>query len=45
MFNDNNKIAGYRQVMPSFKGIIPEEDMTQLVAFVKRYGTSIGTSR
>ena len=34
---DNNLIAGYRQVMPSFKGIIPEEDMTKLVAFIKGY--------
>ena len=36
---DDHLIAGYRQVMPSFKGVIPEEDMTKLVAFIKRLGT------
>ena len=34
---DNNKIAGYKQVMPSFKGLIPEDDMIRLLAYVKRY--------
>ena len=37
---DRHLIAGYRQVMPSFKGLIPEEDMTRLVAFVEDYDNS-----
>lgn len=42
LYPDNNRIAGYRQVMPSFKGLIPEEDMTRLVAYVKRYTSNSG---
>ena len=43
---DNNKIAGYRQIMPSFKGIIPEEDMSRLVAYIEHYsGNSMETVR
>ena len=26
--------------MPSFKGLIPEEDVSRLVAYVERIGTS-----
>ena len=37
---DRNLIAGYRQIMPSFKGLIPEEDVSRLVAYVERIGTS-----
>ncbi len=32
---DHNKIAGYKQVMPSYKGVIPEEDMSKLIAFIR----------
>jgi len=39
---DNHLIAGYRQIMPSFKGLIAEEDMTRLVAFVERFDTNGG---
>ncbi len=37
---DHNKIAGFKQVMPSFNGVIPEEDLLKLVAYVKSYGQS-----
>ena len=32
---DHNKIAGYKQVMPAFKGVLSEGDLTQLVAFIQ----------
>jgi cytochrome c oxidase subunit 2 len=32
---DNNLIAGYKQVMPSFNNLIPEDDLIQLVAYIK----------
>ena len=32
---DHNLIAGYKQVMPSFNGVIPEDEMIQLIAYVK----------
>ncbi len=32
---DHNKMAGYKQVMPSYKGLIAEDQMTQLVAFIR----------
>ena len=35
---DRNKVAGYKQVMPSFKGIVPEDDLLRLIAFVKSLG-------
>jgi len=35
---DHNKIAGYKQVMPSFNGIIAEDDLLKLVAYVKAFG-------
>ena len=35
---DRNKIAGYKQVMPSFEGIIPEADLTKLVAYIEQDG-------
>lgn len=38
---DNNKIAGYKQVMPSFKGLIPEDDLVRLLAYVKSYGQNV----
>ncbi len=41
---DNNLIAGYKQVMPRFKGIIPEEDMIKLVAFIRRYDVNGGNT-
>ncbi len=33
---DNHLIAGYKQVMPSFKGVIREEDLSRLVAYIER---------
>jgi cytochrome c oxidase subunit 2 len=32
---DQNLIAGYKQVMPSFANLIPEEDLLQLIAYIK----------
>lgn len=32
---DSNKIVGYKQVMPTYKGIIKEDEMNQLVAFIR----------
>ncbi len=37
---DNHKIAGYKQVMPVFKGVIPEDDLVRLVAFIKSGGNA-----
>ncbi len=39
LYPDHNKIAGYKQVMPSFKDIIPEDDLTRLVAYIKQSST------
>jgi len=36
---DNNLIAGYKQVMPSFKGVIPEDELMQLIAYIKTMET------
>ena len=35
---DHNKIAGYAQVMPTFAGQIPEDELTSLVAYIKGLG-------
>jgi cytochrome c oxidase subunit 2 len=32
---DNNLVAGYKQVMPSFNNLIPEDDLIQLIAYIK----------
>jgi cytochrome c oxidase subunit 2 len=32
---DNHKIAGYKQVMPVFRGQIPEEDLIRLIDYIK----------
>ena len=32
---DHNLIAGYKQVMPSFANIIPEDELIQLIAYIK----------
>ena len=32
---NHNKIAGYKQVMPSFAGQIPEDDLIRLIAYIK----------
>jgi cytochrome c oxidase subunit 2 len=37
---DNNLIAGYKQVMPSFKGVIPEDELMQLIAYIKTMESS-----
>ncbi len=35
---DHNKIAGYQQLMPSFKHVIAEDDLMRLVAYIKSTG-------
>jgi cytochrome c oxidase subunit 2 len=35
---DHNLIAGYKQVMPSFAGVIPENELIQLIAYIKSNG-------
>ncbi len=35
---DHNKLAAYKQVMPSFNGVIPEDEMVRLIAFIKADG-------
>ncbi len=32
---DHNLIAGYKQVMPAFKGVIPEDEVERLLAYIK----------
>ncbi len=32
---DNNLIAGYKQVMPAFKGVIPEDELIRIIAYIK----------
>ena len=32
---DHNLIAGYKQVMPAFKGVIPEDELIRLIAYIK----------
>jgi cytochrome c oxidase subunit 2 len=32
---DHQLIAGYKQVMPSFANLIPEDDLIQLIAYIK----------
>ena len=32
---EGDKIAGYKQVMPAFRGVIPEDEMTRLIAYIK----------
>ena len=42
---NQNKIAGYKQIMPVFKNVMPEEDLLRLVAFVKTYGQTMGAGQ
>ncbi len=35
---DKNLLKGYRQVMPSFKGVMPEDDLVRIVAYIKSTG-------
>ena len=39
---NNNKIAGYKQVMPSFKGVLAEDDLLRVIAYVKNLGLKTG---
>ena len=36
---DGNLVAGYKQVMPVFKGIVGEDDMIRLVAYIRQLGS------
>jgi cytochrome c oxidase subunit 2 len=33
---DSDKIAGYKQIMPAFKGVIPEDEVIRLIEYIKR---------
>ena len=35
---DHDKMAGYKQVMPTYQGLIKEDEMSQLVAFIRNSG-------
>ncbi len=35
LYPDKHKIAGYKQSMPVFAGVIPEDELTRLVAYIK----------
>ena len=37
---DDNKIAGYKQNMPTYKGKIAEDDLIRLVAYIKSLGAT-----
>ena len=39
---DHDKIVGYKQVMPTYKGLIKEDEMNQLVAFIRNGTASPG---
>ena len=41
----HNRIAGYRQVMPAFNGIIPEDELTRLVAYIRQPSVSPAASK
>ena len=40
---NDNLIAGYKQVMPAFKGVIAEDDLLRLVAYIKSTGIRTGS--
>ena len=40
---NDDLIAGYKQVMPSFKGVIAEDDLLRLVAYIKSTGVKTGS--
>ncbi len=42
---DHNKMRGYRQVMPAFAGVIPEDEMTRLIAFIEQNGNKEEAAR
>ena len=37
---NKSKIAGYKQIMPTYKGKIAEDDLIRLVAYIKSLGSS-----
>ena len=44
LYPDHHLVAGYRQVMPSFKGVIAEDDMLRLVAYIKSLSLKTGSA-
>ena len=40
---NDNKMAGYKQVMPAFKGVIAEDDLLRLVAYIKSTAVTTGS--
>jgi cytochrome c oxidase subunit 2 len=41
---NDNLIAGYKQVMPSFKGLIPEDNLLRIIAYIKSNDPSLQTA-
>ena len=37
---NKNKIAGFKQIMPAYKGKIAEDDLIRIVAYIKSLGSS-----
>jgi cytochrome c oxidase subunit 2 len=37
---DTRKVAGYKQVMPNYKGQIPEDELVKLIAYIKSLGAA-----
>ncbi len=40
LYPDHNRMAGYQQIMPSYKGRIPEDEMNRLIAYIKTSGNT-----
>ena len=40
--NGNRLAEGYKQIMPSFAGVIPEDDLGRLIEFLKSYTRTAG---
>ena len=41
---NDNLVAGYKQLMPSFKGVVAEDDLLRLVAYIKATGLRTGNA-
>ena len=43
--NENRLAAGYKPIMPSFAGVIPADDLTRIVDYLKAYHSTEGEAR
>ncbi len=43
--NENRLAAGYKQIMPSFAGVIPADDLARIVDYLKAYHSTEGEAR